>query len=35
MKIEPGDRFGDWTVLKKSENKKYYYTCRCKCGKTQ
>lgn len=34
MKIKMGDKFGNWTVIKKSD-KKYYYTCKCKCGKIQ
>ena len=34
MKIKVGDKFGDWTVIANS-NKKYYYTCKCKCGKIQ
>lgn len=34
MEIKVGDKFGDWTVIANS-NKKYYYTCKCKCGKIQ
>ena len=31
-KISPGDRFGHWTVLAPSEERPYYFTCRCDCG---
>ena len=31
-KIEPGDKFGEWTVIDKSETKKGYFLCRCSCG---
>lgn len=27
-----GDRVGEWTILKKSDTKKYSYTCQCSCG---
>ena len=34
-KINPGDRFGCWEVIEKSESKhnQAYYLCRCTCGK--
>ena len=31
-KIEPGDKFGEWTVIAKSDAKLGYFLCRCSCG---
>ena len=30
--IQPGDRFGEWTVIDKDATKYKYYICRCSCG---
>lgn len=32
--LHQGDKFGEWTVLKKAgrKNKRIYYTCVCSCG---
>lgn len=30
--INIGDKFGRWTVLKESKDKKNSYVCRCECG---
>lgn len=30
--IKKGDRFGMWTVIEPSKNKKYHFTCKCDCG---
>ena len=34
VKLNPGDRFGKWTVLERAENRgrTLYYKCRCDCG---
>ena len=31
-KIEPGDKFGEWTVIEESKVKKGYFFCHCSCG---
>ena len=37
IKVNPGFRYGDWTIIKEVEKKNNtrYFSCRCKCGTVQ